>query len=77
MQRSEAMLTLRVKPQTLFVENGRVMCPLRGDIDVESCFGCEWLRSMDLDGKEPQIACEVKRSLFAPRIPLRFEDSGF
>jgi hypothetical protein len=76
----EAMWTLCKHPEVHFVEYGRVMCPIRGDIDVERCFGCPWLRSMRLDDAEPQIVCEANRrgDLTASTVtPSKFEDTGF
>jgi len=33
----------------LFVDGGTVPCPVQGDISVEFCMSCEYLRSVDGD----------------------------
>lgn len=55
------MIALVDKPQTLLVERGRVMCPIRGDLDVERCFGCRWLRLTKLEDGQPEITCQAMR----------------
>ena len=47
--------------QSHFVECGRVWCPLQGDIDVERCLGCRWLKSAELTGPKPRVNCGVQR----------------
>jgi len=50
------------KPESHFIDQGRVLCPLRGDIDVEQCFDCPSLKAIQLDGREPQVTCEPLRA---------------
>jgi len=49
------------KPESHLIDQGRVLCPLRGDIDVEQCFDCPALRSLELNGPEPRVTCEALR----------------
>jgi hypothetical protein len=39
------------------VVDERVLCPIRGDSDVELCFGCDWAEAVNLDGTEPTVIC--------------------
>lgn len=41
------------------IYRGRVRCPLRGDVDVEECYGCRWARRVDLPAS--RIACRPPR----------------
>lgn len=50
--------------QSHFVDHGRVWCPLQGDIDVERCLDCRWLKSAELTGPKPQVTCEMLRPSF-------------
>lgn len=63
------MLTI-FKPKTLIIDHGRVYCPIQGDIDVERCVGCQWLRSARLGGQEPCITCQALERGYAGEIPL-------
>jgi len=57
------------KQQTLLVDHGRVMCPLRGDIDVETCLGCKSLKAVGLDEHPSFITCEGWGKYAAEMIP--------
>ena len=39
------------------VHEGRVQCPKRGEVDVETCFGCIDVTDVIDDGKEGAIVC--------------------
>lgn len=43
----------------LRVHKGKVMCPLRGEIDVELCFYCPHMRSIDIDSRRPTVDCQT------------------
>lgn len=45
------------RKQRLVIEEGRVSCPLRGDIDVETCFACAALISILGDGEPVYVSC--------------------
>jgi hypothetical protein len=57
------MMFLPNKADSHLIDHGRVMCPLHGDIDVEKCFDCRSLKSIQLDGPEPRVSCEALRML--------------
>lgn len=44
-------------PDGLIVEDGRVICPVRGPRDVEGCFRCQSLVRANLQGSPPTIVC--------------------
>ncbi|MCL6442520.1 MAG: helix-turn-helix domain-containing protein [Alicyclobacillus sp.] len=46
------------------VVKGHVWCPVRGRVDVELCFYCEFMEWIDLDSRAPKIGCkpDVKMS---------------
>ena len=41
----------------LTVEGGRVVCPARGNLDIEQCFFCSSYRGM-VDGPSERLLCE-------------------
>ncbi|QQE81040.1 helix-turn-helix domain-containing protein [Alicyclobacillus sp. SO9] len=43
----------------IHVNDGQVLCPLRGLIDVELCFYCTDLVTVNLDSKAPSITCKA------------------
>jgi hypothetical protein len=43
--------------RTLYVNDGRVVCPRRGDIDVEICAVCPSLLDVRHQGDESYITC--------------------
>jgi transposase InsO family protein len=50
------------------VVSGRVWCSLqRGDVDVEACFYCPYMTSIDLDSKRQSIMCD-------PKMPISEEE---
>jgi hypothetical protein len=51
-----------VESRTLLVSDGRVACPRYGDLDVESCFDCEYLGGPDDDVAFRRIECTVPRA---------------
>ncbi|MCZ7559247.1 MAG: hypothetical protein M5U30_03665 [Burkholderiaceae bacterium] len=56
----------RSKSDQRVVQNGRVACPNRGgDVDIDVCATCEWLRGIDDDGGFRFARCriDVLRSL--------------
>jgi hypothetical protein len=57
------------KEQTLIVDHGRVMCPLRGDIDVEFCLGCKSLREVELEDRRSFITCDGWGLCAAEAVP--------
>ena len=49
-----------------FIDRGWVPCPLRGgDVELDVCTGCRWLREMDVKSKLPFVRCrpEIVRRL--------------
>ncbi len=42
-------------------DRGRVACPYRGDVDVERCFVCPRLESMDDLGTSVRVECRLPR----------------
>lgn len=42
----------------LFVDAGRVACPIRGDVDQEECFACGRMLRFQ-DGEQPAVICGV------------------
>lgn len=51
----------RVRPPC----RGRIQCPIRGDIDVDHCDGCEWLR---LASRGAEVRCAWNRSVLDPGL---------
>ena len=45
----------------LYVSDGRVHCPRRGDIDVDTCIACEALRDIRREGDEEVLECRINR----------------
>lgn len=41
-----------------FVEDGRVLCPKAGDVDIEQCFECTAFLSAGLGGPTPSMRCK-------------------
>jgi hypothetical protein len=50
------------KPQKHLIDHNRILCPLRGDIDIERCVSCSRLRSIELDGHDPAVTCQASTS---------------
>ena len=44
----------------LNVDEGRVNCPRRGDIDVEICYSCPDLRDIRLEGALEALTCRAR-----------------
>lgn len=44
------------------VTNGRVDCPLAGNVDVERCLHCNWSAQVSLRGSQKRVIC-------SPRVP--------
>lgn len=61
----------------LDVELGRVMCPRRGDLDVEWCLLCDHALDADLDGPQPAVRCAYGgRPVADVFVDLRFAGFG-
>lgn len=51
------MQCMKVK---LYVNEGRVNCPRRGDIDIDTCFCCQELVDVRRENDEEVIVCEPR-----------------
>ncbi|MBI3966610.1 MAG: hypothetical protein HY329_13330 [Chloroflexi bacterium] len=49
------------KALELFVSDGRVPCPVRGDADVECCCGCQWLKATKIEAGQMSVRCTPPR----------------
>ncbi|GAX90374.1 hypothetical protein [Effusibacillus lacus] len=47
----------------LYVNKERVSCPLKGDIDIERCFDCNFLKKLDLEDRTPSVICHGLRKV--------------
>jgi hypothetical protein len=41
----------------LFVKDGRLLCPYRGDIDIDQCASCSILKAIGPDSRESFVVC--------------------
>jgi hypothetical protein len=47
----------------LYVDDGRVPCPRRGDLDVDHCVGCADLRDIKTEKDEQLILCAARNRI--------------
>ena len=45
----------------LYIDNGRVQCPQRGDIDLDLCLLCPDLLDVTDDSEVPTLQCQGRR----------------
>jgi hypothetical protein len=62
-----------MRTMELYVDEGRVNCPLRGDVDLDRCFTCGRLQDYEVTSDSAVVRCTAARgpSSMFPR------DSGF
>ena len=53
----------------LYVSDGRVNCPRRGDIDIDTCFACAHLDDVQRDGDDEVVICTPR---VHPALDRRF-----
>jgi len=50
----------------LRIESNRIVCPMRGEIDVERCFACRALVTIRGDGEPAFVCCRPSWALSLP-----------
>ena len=53
------------------IDNGRVTCPLAGDVDIDRCSSCSHLRRLAESGDSTFIVCLPPRSIFGGESSMR------
>lgn len=51
----------------LRIDSNRVICPMRGEIDVERCFACRALVTIRGDGDPTFVCCRPSWAFSLPR----------
>jgi hypothetical protein len=55
-------MRLFTTPVGLIVADGRVWCPFRGDSDLEECFRCPRLESVESGSAHGKVICRATRT---------------
>jgi hypothetical protein len=59
-------------PVRLIIRGARVWCPLRGDSDVEECFRCPRLETVEGSSAEGRVICRASRALLDGELAERW-----